>query len=211
MHDFESSRNELIEILKKNGCQNELVLLAIQKVPREKFILHSTLEYAYLNRPLPIDCDQTISQPYIVAKMTEYLLSKGKLNRILEIGTGSGYQAAILSYLSKEVYSIERFEKLYESAKKSLKEYSNVHTFYGDGYDGLKEYAPFDGIIITAAVNDFPEKLYSQMDDNCIVIYPWQSKNDQQLVLLEKNGDVLSKTFLEYVKFVPMLPKIVPD
>jgi len=204
-HEF--LREQLAALLKAKGCTDPNVLKAISLVPREKFVSPDNMQMAYEDHALAIECNQTISQPYVVAMMSQLLLSKGPLKRVLEIGTGSGYQAAILSYLVDEVYTIERHEYLYTQSKDRLKNYKNVHCIHGDGYDGLEEKAPFDGIIITAAVESFPAKLLSQMNTECIAIYP-EGKNTQQLIILKKKNEKFDKVAYDYVVFVPMLEGI---
>jgi protein-L-isoaspartate(D-aspartate) O-methyltransferase len=183
------------------------VLQALAKVPRHRFVPDSQLRYAYENRPLPIGHGQTISQPYIVAIMTD-LLKVEPDDRVLEIGTGSGYQAAVLAELVKEVYSIEIIEPLGKRASELLKQlgYKNVDTRIGDGYYGWEAHAPFDAIIVTAAADHIPPPLIQQLKPGGRMMIPVGSRfMTQQLVIVEKtmSGDVSTRLILP-VRFVPL-------
>ena len=201
-------RSELFETLRSlpYHIQDEKVLASMESVPRELFVPEAHQKSAYINRPLPIGWNQTISQPYIVALMTEKLQTDPE-DRVLEIGTGCGYQAAVLSPLVKEVYSIEIVEPLAEQAKERLEllGYSNVITKHGDGYLGWEEKAPFDAIIVTCAPTEIPDPLVAQLRDNGgRMIIPVGEAGNQRLFLLEKrNGKVSQKAVLP-VAFVPM-------
>ncbi|MEA3485130.1 MAG: protein-L-isoaspartate(D-aspartate) O-methyltransferase [Candidatus Aerophobetes bacterium] len=198
------------EQIEARGVKDEKVLQAMRTVPRHKFVSDELKPYAYEDRPLPIGCGQTISQPYIVALMTE-LLKVDEEDKVLEVGTGSGYQAAILSGMVKEVYTIEIFEELGTSAKNRLKElgYSNVKVRVADGYYGWPEEAPFDAIIVTCAATHIPPPLIAQLKEDgkkmCIPVGGvFQVQN---LMLIEKReGKITSKNILP-VRFVPMLGK----
>ena len=158
----------------KRGITDEKVIEAMLKVPRELFVEEAFAEKAHGDHPLPIGCGQTISQPYMVALMTQYLKLSGT-ERILEIGTGSGYQAAVLAELAQKVYTIERVKILFEKAQKILLEklrYKNIVTVFGDGTLGLGNFAPFDRIIVTAAAPEAPKILTDQLANNGILIVP---------------------------------------
>lgn len=192
--------------IKARGVADKRVLDALMKVPRHKFVPEELKDFSYDDGPLPIGYDQTISQPYIVAYMTE-ILDPGSTEKVLEIGTGSGYQAAILSLLYKEVYSVEIIEPLGENAKRILNEegYKNVKVKIGDGYQGWREYAPFDAIIVTCAPTDIPPQLVEQLAEGGKMIIPVGEHYSQVLYLLEKkNGKTHQKATLPVV-FVPMV------
>ncbi len=182
-------------------CQN--VLDVIRKVEREKFIPKSDYFHAYDDNPLSIGYKQTISQPYIVALMTQ-LCELNNSDRVLEIGTGSGYQTAILSALSKEVYSLERIPALFNKANKHLVSYTNVKLYLQNGFNGLKEEAPFDVIILTACPVKIPSELITQLADNGRLIAPL-GDSVQQLIRIKRNGDILHREEICYVSFVPMI------
>ena len=183
------------------------VLQAISTIPRHKFVLPETLKNAYKNTPLPIGYGQTISQPYIVAIMTD-LLKLSASDRVLEIGTGSGYQAAILSQLVQQVYSIEIIEPLAEQARLRFKElgYSNISTKFGDGYYGWQEQSPFDAIIVTAAAGHIPNALLQQLKPGGKMIIPVGGNfTTQQLLLINKSSDgQLQTRQILPVRFVPL-------
>jgi protein-L-isoaspartate(D-aspartate) O-methyltransferase len=180
----------------------------MRKVPRHEFIPDHLKKYAYADEPLPIGEDQTISQPYIVAYMTEYL-RLGNEDKVLEIGTGSGYQAAVLAEIVDTVYTIEIVDVLAKNAEKTLERlgYENVLVKRGDGYAGWPEHAPYDAIIITAAPTKIPEPLLDQLKIGGIMILPLGDYS-QELVLIEKNINGLEKKTLLPVRFVPMTGEI---
>jgi protein-L-isoaspartate(D-aspartate) O-methyltransferase len=184
---------------------NERVLAAMGKVPRHEFVPEEVRNQAYEDGPLPIGHGQTISQPYIVAFMTEILEPKPK-DRVLEIGTGSGYQAAVLAGLVAEVDTIEIVEALARRAEADLKRlsYTNVHVRAGDGYKGWPEKAPFDAIIVTCAPEQVPQPLIEQLKDGGRMIIPVGEMGVQNLVLLEKKGGQLERRSVLPVRFVPM-------
>jgi protein-L-isoaspartate(D-aspartate) O-methyltransferase len=207
---FQSRREKMVaEQIQARGIKDEKVLEAMQKVPRHKFVADHLKPYAYEDRPLPIGLGQTISQPYIVALMTELLkLKEG--DRALEVGTGSGYQAAVLAEIIDEVYTIEIFEELGERARERLKRlgYSEIKVKIADGYYGWEEQAPFDVIIVTCAAEHIPPPLLRQLKEGgrmCIPVGgPFQV---QTLMLVEKkNGKIISRGILP-VRFVPLLRK----
>jgi len=182
------------------------VLEVMAKVPRHRFVLPKYLDSAYEDHPLPIGEGQTISQPYMVALMTECLGLKGD-EKVLEVGTGSGYQAAILAELSKEVYTIERFESLAERAKKVLSDlgYRNVKVIVGDGSRGLEEEAPFDGIIVTAGAPVLPKSLADQLAEGGRMVIPVGGSFSQALLLVEKEKGKIKTTSVCGCVFVPLI------
>jgi protein-L-isoaspartate(D-aspartate) O-methyltransferase len=184
---------------------NARVLRAMGKVPRHEFVPEPLRSQAYQDRPLPIGHGQTISQPYIVAFMTEQLEPK-PTDRVLEIGTGSGYQAAVLAEMTAQVYTIEIIEDLAKRAAADLQRlgYTNVHVRAGDGYQGWPEAAPFDAIIVTCAPEKVPQPLIDQLKDGGRMIIPVGPAWDQELVLLRKHGDKLDRRAVLPVRFVPM-------
>lgn len=193
--------------LKARDITDEKVLNAMLKVERHKFVPKQYQDLAYIDEPLPIGYNQTISQPYIVALMTQLLELKGN-ERILEIGTGSGYQAAVLAEIVKEVYTIEIIPQLASNAEKLLKElgYTNVFVKVGDGYLGWPEHAPFDGIIVTCAPDHIPQPLIEQLKDGGRMVIPVGNVY-QELVVVEKQKDKIIKRSVIPVRFVPMIRK----
>lgn len=183
------------------------IMAAMAKVPRQEFVPRNEEEYAYLNQPLAIGHGQTISQPYIVALMTD-LLQPQPEHKILEIGTGSGYQAAVLAELIARVYSIEVIPELAEEARERLARlgYRNISIRVGDGNDGWPEYAPFDGIVVTAAAREVPRKLLSQLACGGRMVIPLGGRNSQKMTLIEKSrtGTVTTCEILP-VAFVPLV------
>ena len=192
--------------LKARGIKDERVLAAMAKVPREEFIPADGRTDAYEDGALPIGYDQTISQPYIVAFMTEQLRPKPS-DRVLEIGSGSGYQAAILAELVADVYTIEIVEPLAKTAEATLQRlgYKNVHNKVGDGYKGWPEEAPFDAIIVTCAPENVPQPLADQLKDGGRMVIPVGERFAQQLYLLEKKNGQLKESVTLPVRFVPMV------
>lgn len=202
---FKKKMHSLLMQLGQEGIQNEAILKAMAKVPRERFIDEALSHQAYDNRSLPIGAGQTISQPYIVARMTALLCLKDN-SRVLEIGTGSGYQTAILAKLVKHVCSIERIKSLQWNTKRRLKQLDihNVSTRHGDGWLGWPERAPFDGIIVTAAAASVPEALIAQLADQGRLVLPVGDK-DQQLQVITRNKDKILKETIASVNFVPLV------
>jgi protein-L-isoaspartate(D-aspartate) O-methyltransferase len=206
----ETSMERLRELMVKNqiearGVSDQRVLNAMRKVERHKFIPGQHAGSAYEDHPLPIGHGQTISQPYIVALMTELCELKGT-EKVLEIGTGSGYQAAILSLLVKEVYSIEIVKSLGLSARQKLKElgYNNVEILIGDGYMGWPEKSPFNVIMLTASPPQIPSTLIDQLADGGVLVAP-EGDFAQELVKITKKNGRISKKTVSYVRFVPMV------
>ncbi len=200
-----AERNRMVdEQIARRGVTDARVLAAMRRVPRHEFVPESYKKYAYADEPLPIGEGQTISQPYIVALMTE-TLHIGKDSRVLEIGTGSGYQAAVLAEIAAEVYSIEIIESLAERAEVTLNRlgYSNVHVKAGDGYRGWPEKAPFDAIIVTAAPDHVPEPLVEQLKVGGRMSIPVGDIYQELLVITKTESGVVRKDVLP-VRFVPM-------
>jgi protein-L-isoaspartate(D-aspartate) O-methyltransferase len=205
--DFAAQRQRMVDQqLKGRGIQDKRVLAAMVKVAREEFIPVDARGDAYEDRPLPIGYDQTISQPYIVAFMTEQLRPKSS-DRVLEIGSGSGYQAAVLAELVADVYTIDIIEPLAKTAEATLQRlgYKNVHVKVGDGYKGWPEEAPFDAIIVTCAPEKIPQPLVDQLRDGGRMVIPVGERFAQQLYLLEKKNGQLKESATLPVRFVPML------
>ena len=207
---MEKLREKMIKRqIEARGVRDSRVLDAMRKVERHRFISEQYINEAYDDHPLPIGHGQTISQPYIVALMTE-LCNLNGTESVLEIGTGSGYQAAVLSLLAKEVYSIEIVESLGKGALKKLEElnYNNVYIRIGDGYKGWPEKAPFDVIMLTASPPEIPKILLEQLSDGGIMIAPVGDYN-QELIKIENNNGTYRKETVTYVRFVPMVHKKV--
>ncbi|PJC86349.1 protein-L-isoaspartate O-methyltransferase [Vibrio sp. HA2012] len=196
---------KLVEYLSVNGIQSHDVLDAIRRVPREYFVSEAMMHQAYDNNALPIAHGQTISQPYMVAKMTE-LLELNSDSRVLEIGTGSGYQTAILAQLVDKVYSIERIKSLQWEAKRRLKQLDiyNVATKHGDGWEGWPARAPFDAIIVTAAASEIPHALLDQLADKGRLVIP-VGEAHQELMKVVRCGDNFTSSSIEAVRFVPLV------
>jgi protein-L-isoaspartate(D-aspartate) O-methyltransferase len=196
----------MIERLREQGIRDEAVLAAMFSVPRHLFVDEALASRAYDDVSLPINYEQTISQPYIVARMIEVLRAGGPLNRVLEIGTGCGYQAAVLAQVAGEVHSMERIQPLFERARRLLRELKvvNVQVSYADGSSGLPEAAPFDGIIMAAAAPALLPALREQLAVGGRMVLPVGIR-EQQLYLIERDARGFRETKLEPVKFVPLL------
>jgi protein-L-isoaspartate(D-aspartate) O-methyltransferase len=204
--DFAAQRQRMVQQqLEVRGIKDQRVLAAMAKVPREEFVPADARVDAYEDGPLPIGYDQTISQPYIVAFMTEQLRPKPS-DRVLEIGTGSGYQAAILAEVVKDVYSVEIVEPLAKNAEATLAGlgYKNIHVRVGDGYKGWPEESPFDAIIVTCAPDKVPQPLVDQLKDGGRMVIPVGERFAQELYLLEKKNGRLKESVTLPVRFVPM-------
>ncbi len=199
-------RKKLVESIKKKGIHDQRVLKAINQVPRHLFMDSSFVHFAYKDQAFPIAANQTISQPYTVAFQTQ-LLDIQKGDKVLEVGTGSGYQAAVLLSMGAKVYTIERFKVLNLGAQNLLPKLGyRPHFFYGDGFEGLPTYAPFDKIIITAATNEIPQKLMDQLKVNGKMVLPLGEKTTQTMTVVEKKSDDDYKiTEHGSFVFVPML------
>jgi protein-L-isoaspartate(D-aspartate) O-methyltransferase len=197
--------DRLIEFLVASGIQDQKVLDAIYRLPREMFVSQAMIHQAYDNNALPIGQGQTISQPYIVAKMTEML----KLNhnsKVLEVGTGSGYQTAVLAQLVEHVFSIERIKAVQWEAKRRLKQLDiyNISTKHGDGWLGWAAKAPFDAIIVTAAAESVPSALLEQLSEGGVMMIP-VGVDEQQLLKITRHGDEYHSELVEMVRFVPLV------
>ncbi len=203
--EYTAIRERLVsQQIARRGVSDKLVLAAMRRVPRHKFVPENMKPRAYEDNPLPIGEDQTISQPYIVALMTELLKLKGG-EKVLEIGTGSGYQAAILAEIAGEVYTIEIVESLAATADERLKNlgYKNITVRFGDGYKGWKEHAPFDAVIVTAAPDHIPQPLVDQLKVGGRMVIP-VGDLFQELKLLTKTEDGVKEKSIIPVRFVPM-------
>jgi protein-L-isoaspartate(D-aspartate) O-methyltransferase len=200
-------RKRLVNELKEKGIKDERILNAFMDIPRHWFIDSMFAELAYRDQPFDIGEDQTISQPYTVAFMTELLEIK-KGDKVLEIGTGSGYQACVLAYLGAKVYSIERQEFLFHKTNKLLQNinYQHIRTILGDGYEGAQRFAPFDKIIITAGAPYIPEKLTKQLQIGGMMIVPVDSNGNQEMIRITRTSEseFKSENFGKFI-FVPML------
>ena len=200
------TRERMLTRLREQGIQDEVVLSAISEIPRHIFVDEALSIRAYEDVSLPIGFGQTISQPYIVARMTEILRNGAQLNKVLEIGTGCGYQTAVLSKVCKEVLSVERIRPLVMKARSHLRtlKCNNVKLDHADGSVGLDAFAPFDGIIVTAAASHVPQELLAQLAIGGRMIIPIGTST-QYLVLIERKAKEYVQTKLEAVKFVPLL------
>ena len=208
--EFAARRGKLVQLLKSRGLKSKTVLDALRKVPRHKFVPASHRNLAYEDRALPIAHEQTISQPYIVGYMTEAAdIAPG--DRVLEIGTGSGYQAAVLAELAKEVYSIEIVPSLADSSRNLLSElgYKNVQVKTGNGYLGWPEHAPFDAIIVTAAPDEVPQALVDQLAVGGTMVVPVGSGFQQMVIITRRESGVVERRTIP-VAFVPMVGKPTP-
>ena len=196
----------LILELRESGISDSKILSAIEKIPREKFIPENFRNQAYDNLALPIGENQTISQPFVVAKMTE-LLEVNKNHKVLEIGTGSGYQSAILSKLVRRVYTIERIKNLFNKSEGIFKELNipNIVAKYADGNLGWKEQIPFDRIIITAATSNISKELHYQIREGGIIVSPMVKNNKQIIIKYKKINNILESEIFDDVLFVPNL------
>ena len=206
MNDFLLHKANLIMQLRSQSITDKSILSAVEKVPREKFVPESLRQHAYENASLPIAGNQTISQPYVVARMTQELALK-QSDRVLEIGTGSGYQTAILSFLARRIYTVERIRPLLVSAENQLKalKISNVLFRHADGHLGWPEAAPFEKIIVTCQIKNIPETLKAQLKDGGILVAPVGEAGKEILLKVTRNGDQFKMEQLMAVRFVPMV------
>lgn len=201
------TRERLIARLKAEGIRDQAVLGAMLNVPRHIFVEEALASRAYENTALPIGQGQTISQPYIVARMTEALLEKGPLHKVLEVGTGSGYQTVVLAQLVTQVHTVERIDALLQQARLRFRELrlNNIYCRHSDGTLGLPEQAPFDGILVTAAPEGIPLALVRQLDIGGVMVLPVGDRRQQVLLRVTRTEDGYDKEFLEEVIFVPLL------
>ena len=206
MNDFLLHKANLIMQLRSQSITDKSILSAVEKVPRDKFVPESLRQHAYENASLPIAGNQTISQPYVVARMTQELALK-QSDRVLEIGTGSGYQTAILSFLARRIYTVERIRPLLVSAENQLKalKISNVLFRHADGHLGWPEAAPFEKIIVTCQIKNIPETLKAQLKDGGILVAPVGEAGKEILLKVTRNGDQFKMEELMAVRFVPMV------
>jgi protein-L-isoaspartate(D-aspartate) O-methyltransferase len=200
------TRRRMVERLRDQGIRDERVLAAMEAVPRHLFVEEALASRAYEDTALPIGFGQTISQPYVVAKMMETLLAGKSPGKTLEIGTGCGYQAAVLAQVFPEVYSIERIKALLERARGNLLglRLANLRLAHGDGHAGLEKAAPFQSIVVAAAARRVPEALLRQLAPGGRMVLPLASGGAQRLVLVERNGRGFVESELAAVRFVPM-------
>jgi len=205
------TRERMVTRLKEQGISNPAVLNVMLETPRHLFVEEALASRAYEDTALPIGFNQTISQPYIVARMTELLLEKGPLDKVLEVGTGSGYQTAILAQLVKRVHSVERIYPLQQRARRCLQDLHlrNVRLKHTDGGWGWEEYAPYDGIIAAAAPNEIPETLLAQMARRSVMIIPVGNGRTQMLNRVTRTESGFEVEEIEPVIFVPFLPGII--
>ncbi len=200
-------RKKLVDTVRSKGITDEAVLEAINKIPRHFFLDSAFDELAYEDRAFPIGEGQTISQPYTVAYQTQLLEIK-KFEKVLEIGTGSGYQACVLAEMGAMVYTIERQKKLFDANKNflHLKKYPSIKFFYGDGYEGLPTFAPFDKVIITAAAPEIPPKLVQQLKPNGMMVIPVGAGDLQRMMRISKlEGGAIKEEVFDHFSFVPMI------
>jgi protein-L-isoaspartate(D-aspartate) O-methyltransferase len=199
------TRDRMVKRLREQGIVDEIVLAAMAQVPRHLFVDEALASRAYEDVALPIGFEQTISQPYVVARMLEAVRGKRALGRVLEVGTGCGYQAAVLAGIAREVYSIERIRPLLERARANLRpmRLSNLRLTHADGSSGLPEVAPFDAIVVAAAAGSVPRVLADQLTVGGRMAVP-VGTNDQQLVIVERTASGLAERKLGAVRFVPL-------
>jgi protein-L-isoaspartate(D-aspartate) O-methyltransferase len=204
------TRMRMVERLRRQGVRDEVVLNVLGEIPRHLFVDEALASRAYEDISLPLGFGQTISSPYTVARMTELARAGGMLNRVLEIGTGCGYQAAVLSRVAKEVYSIERVAPLLAKARKHFRELrlSNVRLRHADGHAGMPEAAPFEAIVISAAATHVPRGLVEQLEVGGRMILPMSRSGEQRLWMIERSAHGYVEKKMDSVKFVPLLPGV---
>ncbi len=204
------TRMRMVERLRSKGIRDEVVLAVMGEVPRHLFVDEALASRAYDDISLPLGFGQTISSPYTVARMTELARAGGALNKVLEIGTGCGYQAAVLSRVAKEVYSIERVAGLLSKARKHFRELRmlNVRLRHADGNAGMPEVAPFDAIVMTAAAMHVPRELMEQLAVGGKMILPMTHSGEQRLCMIERSAHGYVEKKMDVVKFVPLLPGV---
>ena len=204
------TRLRMIERLRGLGIRDETVLAIMGELPRHIFVDEALASRAYEDNSLPLGFGQTISSPHTVARMTELARNGRPLAKVLEVGTGCGYQTAVLAKLAKRVYSMERLAALIRKARKQLREagVSNVHLRHGDGHVGMPEVAPFDAIVMTAAATGVPGALVDQLDAGGRMVLPMSVRNEQHLYLIERTGKGIVERRMDPVVFVPLLPGV---
>jgi protein-L-isoaspartate(D-aspartate) O-methyltransferase len=205
------TRERLITRLREEGIKDPQVLDRIRNVPRHLFVDEALSSRAYEDTALPLGHGQTISQPYVVARMTEALIEDGAPRKVLEVGTGCGYQTAVLAPLAVTLYSVERIAALQVRARKVLRDLriQNVHMKHGDGFEGWAAYSPFDGIIVAAAAYSVPQALLEQLADGGRLVIPVGTDREQQLLRITRRGERLERETLGAVTFVPLLQGVV--
>jgi protein-L-isoaspartate(D-aspartate) O-methyltransferase len=203
----QGTRDRLVRRLRENGIRNEKVLKAIATTPRHEFVDEALSSRAYEDTALPIGQSQTISQPWVVARMTEAVLECGPVDKILEVGTGSGYQAAILASLVPKVFTVERIDELLKLARRRFHKLglNNIYTRYADGHLGWPSQAPFDGILVTAAATEIPVELLEQLRVGGVMVAPVERSGMQRLLATRRTEDGFEEEDLGGVIFVPLL------
>lgn len=202
------TRNRLVNRLQEEGIHDITVLEVISRTPRHIFVDEALATRAYEDTALPIGYGQTISQPYIVARMTELLINHGRPHKVLEVGTGCGYQSVVLAQLVDEVYTVELLEPLHQMARQRFRELglNNIHTRLGDGWLGWPQHAPYDAILVAAAAPEVPDSLKQQLADGGRLVIPvGEAYETQQLLLITREGDEYHEETLELVAFVPLV------
>lgn len=204
------TRMRMVERLRAQGIRDETVLAVMAEVPRHIFVDEALASRAYEDMALPLGFGQTISSPHIVARMTELVRAGTALGKVLEIGTGCGYQTAVLAKLAQRVYSMERIAALIRKARKNLRDagIANVHLRHGDGHVGMREVSPFGAIVMTAAANHVPDALVEQLIVGGRMVLPMAGNNDQHLCLIERTDRGYVERRMDPVKFVPLLPGV---
>ena len=204
------TRMRMVERLRAQGIRDEVVLNVLGEIPRHLFVDEALASRAYEDIALPLGFGQTISSPYTVARMTELARAGGALNRVLEVGTGCGYQAAVLARVAKEVYSIERVAPLLAKARKHFRELrlSNVRLRHADGHAGMPEAAPFEAIVISAAATHVPRELLEQLEVGGRMVLPMSRSGEQRLWMIERSAHGYVEKKMDSVKFVPLLPGV---
>jgi protein-L-isoaspartate(D-aspartate) O-methyltransferase len=203
----QGTRDRLVQRLRNNGIKDEKVLKAVATIPRHEFVDEALSSRAYEDTALPIGLSQTISQPWVVAKMTEAILDGGAPLKVLEVGTGSGYQAAMLACLVPKVFTVERIEELLKLARRRFHNLGlhNIYTRYADGHLGWPSQAPFDGIIVTAAASEIPQELILQLRIGGVLVTPVERSGIQRLLAIRRTEEGFDEEDLGGVIFVPML------
>ena len=203
----QGTRDRLVQTLRNEGIKDERVLKAITQVPRHEFVDEALSSRAYENTALPIGLSQTISQPWIVARMTEALLDGGNPEKVLEVGTGSGYQAAVLSHLVPMVFTVERIDELLKLARRRFNRLRllNIYVRYADGHLGWPSQAPFDGIMVTAAAQTVPQELLDQLAIGGLLVIPLEKNGQQRLISIRRTEEGFEESDLGGVVFVPLL------